>query len=291
MCIGISAISAVALALPLAMSQDYIATLFNNSTLGQYFAGSPASAMTGPKLIYWSWQHNDDLSHLNPADAGVAILVGRFCVNGEAFTFERNMCSVQLPAGIYREASVRLDIQDASALRSPASAEVLAEKLSTKIVAISLAGSQRIAAVQIDFDARKSERGFYTLLLRKIRAKLPDSVKLSMTALASWCLSDNWISPSHLPVDEVVPMLFSMGYGRDQAYQRLRQPQTLSFKSMGGRLAPGLSLQEAQAFQLLGNRLAKYQRLYLFSSSGWNAKNCQTVKLLFQKSKIASKTR
>jgi len=38
---------------------------------------------------------------------------------------------------------------------------------------------------------------------------LPDAMALSITALASWCLYDDWMAD--LPVDEAVPMLFRMG--------------------------------------------------------------------------------
>ena len=64
-------------------------------------------------------------------------------------------------------------------------------------------------AIQIDFDAADSERDVYRRLLARVRAVLPRTVPLSMTALASWCVGDTWLDG--LPVDEAVPMLFRMG--------------------------------------------------------------------------------
>ena len=75
-------------------------------------------------------------------------------------------------------------------------------------------------AVQIDFDALVSERGFYADLLREVRARLAPGTFLSITALVSWCGSKSWLAG--LPVDEVVPMTFEMGRSAASAETRLR---------------------------------------------------------------------
>ena len=49
-------------------------------------------------------------------------------------------------------------------------------------------------AIQIDFDATKSERSFYRELITDLRQRLPANVHLSITALASWCMDDDWLS-------------------------------------------------------------------------------------------------
>src|SRR5438874_13591022 len=46
----------------------------------------------------------------------------------------------------------------------------------------------RVAAIQIDFDAATSERDFYRSLLQDLRRQLPDKMPLSITALASFCV-------------------------------------------------------------------------------------------------------
>jgi len=53
--------------------------------------------------------------------------------------------------------------------------------------------------VQIDFDARRSQRRFYVRLLRDLRRRMPPSLPLSITALASWCAYDDWLSG--LPIE------------------------------------------------------------------------------------------
>ena len=62
--------------------------------------------------------------------------------------------------------------------------------------------------VQIDFDARGSDRPSTPPCFGTPRP-LPRSMRLSMTALASWCADDPWIDATG--VDEIVPMLFQMG--------------------------------------------------------------------------------
>lgn len=61
---------------------------------------------------------------------------------------------------------------------------------------------------QVDFEVRRSQRAILLDLLHDVRAGLPSRVRLSMTALASWC-GEDWLSAA--PVEEVVPMLFRMG--------------------------------------------------------------------------------
>ena len=68
-----------------------------------------------------------------------------------------------------------------------------------------------IQALQVDFDATVSQRAFYRDVLQQLRRRLPASMPLSITALASWCIFDDWLAG--LPVDEVVPMVFM---GADQ---------------------------------------------------------------------------
>lgn len=80
--------------------------------------------------------------------------------------------------------------------------------------------------VQLDMEAKPSQRVFYRSLVRDIRAALPARLKLSVTALAWWCRSPAWLDD--LAADEVVPMFFRMG--RDSAALRVileQSPGTL----------------------------------------------------------------
>jgi len=70
-----------------------------------------------------------------------------------------------------------------------------------------------LRALQIDFDATRSQRAFYAAVLSLLRARMLATMPLSMTSLLSWCAaspgSGNWLSG--LPIDEAVPMFFRLG--------------------------------------------------------------------------------
>jgi len=63
--------------------------------------------------------------------------------------------------------------------------------------------------VQLDFEARPSQRSSYQMLVARIRRDLPMTHRLSVTLLAWQCKSAAWITP--LAADELVPMFFKMG--------------------------------------------------------------------------------
>jgi hypothetical protein len=116
--------------------------------------------------------------------------------------------------------------------------------------------------VQLDLEARPSQRADYRDLVRDIRAALPHAVKLSVTALAWWCRSGAWLDG--LAADEVVPMYFRMG--RDQTALReivARRPATLHPLCRAG--SAGFSRQEAFPREVA----ARYRRTYWFDETGW----------------------
>ena len=113
--------------------------------------------------------------------------------------------------------------------------------------------------LQIDFDAVESERDSYRNLLAELRARRPAPWHLSMTALASWCLSDAWIAG--VPVDEAVPMLFDMGPESRLITQQLRN-RDFSLSLCRGSL--GLSTNELVT-------LKRARKIYLFHPRPWTA--------------------
>jgi hypothetical protein len=86
---------------------------------------------------------------------------------------------------------------------------------------------------------------------------LPSGLPLSITALASWCMQDDWLGD--LPIDEAVPMLFRMGPSdhalRAGAARRLRAPACHG--------AIGTSLDEPSTVPR-GSR-----RRYVFNPGAW----------------------
>jgi hypothetical protein len=119
----------------------------------------------------------------------------------------------------------------------------------------------------VDFDARISERPFYSVLLRELRRQLPSDIALSATALTSWCGHDSWLKA--LPVDEAVPMFFRMG---GPASIRASAPR--SFADINEPLCTGsVGVSTDERWPSLDSR----QRVYLFRVGSWNAKDIALV--------------
>jgi hypothetical protein len=118
-----------------------------------------------------------------------------------------------------------------------------------------------VRALQVDFDAVASERAFYRTMLWDLRRRLPAQMPLSITALASWCESDGWISG--LPVDEAVPMLFRMGPDR--------YSPGADFSGELCRSSVGISTDELPA------RIPAGRRVYVFHPRSWSEDDEQAL--------------
>jgi hypothetical protein len=126
--------------------------------------------------------------------------------------------------------------------------------------------------VQIDFDAKVSERDFYRSLLQAVRQQLPASTKLSITALASWCAGDDW--QRDLPVDEAVPMLFRLGVDQHQFQRRLETGQT--FESRMCQDSAGVSTDEPVTPPTI-------DRLYIFNPHPWSKESFKAAMETYRK--------
>lgn len=121
------------------------------------------------------------------------------------------------------------------------------------------AGRPGYEGLQLDFEVRASERHVLLDLLNDLRRSLPASSRLSMTALASWCLSERWLRDA--PVDEVVPMLFRMGAGGASSVRLLQRGG--EFPEPRCRGAAGL------ATDTPAPRLPALRHVYLFDPRSW----------------------
>jgi hypothetical protein len=126
--------------------------------------------------------------------------------------------------------------------------------------------------MQIDFDATLSQREFYRQLLFSVRQKLPPNMPLSITALASWCAGDNWLSD--LPIDEAVPMLFRLG--AEQRQFRTRLDAGDNFKNTPCQNAAGVSTDEIVKPPVV-------QRLYLFNPNSWSQSSLTTALEIYKR--------
>jgi hypothetical protein len=116
--------------------------------------------------------------------------------------------------------------------------------------------------VQLDLEARPSQRADYRLLVRDIRSALPAGVQLSVTALAWWCRSPAWLDG--LAANEVVPMFFRMG--RDgEAVRTLVADKPAMLHPLCRAGSAGFSPQEPFGRDVV----ARYRQTYWFDYHGW----------------------
>ncbi len=208
-----------------------------------------------PPLMLWEWDRGDDLRFIDPHHTGVAFLAATIRVEGGKVLVQRRRHPLRVPPDTRLLAVAHFSVDRPAAGALPQAAEAILE----------LAALPRVAGVQLDFDATPSQRGFYRSLVERVRRDLPAGRTFSATALVSWCQFDRWMGG--LPLDEVVPMAFSMGSGADEARARLAAGPGFMPDYCRGSI--GLGVQEA--FPPLAGR----RRIYAFNAHAWRADEYQ----------------
>lgn len=170
-----------------------------------------------PRLVFWAWERPVDLRAL-PPDVAVAFLAQTITATARAHIVLPRRQPLLVAPATPLIAVTRIETPGGDA------ADGQVDEIARAIA--STMQLPRVAAVQVDFDATLSQRPMYRHLLYAVRRRLPPATPLSITALASWCMQDDWLGD--LPIDEAVPMLFRMGPAegplRDTAADRLRAP-------------------------------------------------------------------
>jgi hypothetical protein len=187
---------------------------------------------------------------IDPATTAIAYLDQTLLIGPEVLSQPRRQ-SLIYPSAATRIAVVRIEALPNARLDNAAAQQTVSLLLKT-------AQRPGIAALQVDFDATRSQRGFYADVLTNLRSQMPANLPLSITALASWCSHDDWIAG--LPVDEAVPMLFRMEPDRrranaDRPEFRIREPLCMG--------SVGISTHEAWPEEMAG------KRVYVFADRGW----------------------
>ncbi len=204
-----------------------------------------------PRLVLWAWERPENLSYIIPTATGVAYLAATITIGAGTFQRHPRMQPLLLPPRTPLIAVIRIESRDSN--RPPPSAVV------DEIVRTT--ASLPIRAVQIDFDARASERQYYQNLMADLRRKLPRSVALEMTALVSWCEEDDWIR--NLPVIAAVPMFFRMGVDPHSTREHLRDPLC--------RSSIGISTDEFYV------TIPSIRRVFVFSGQLWSESRYRAV--------------
>jgi hypothetical protein len=181
----------------------------------------PASPLSElPPIIIWAWERPERLDFIDTDQVGVAFLAKTITLEGDRVLSKPRLQPLELAPGTKLVAVVRIESDH------PALSATQLQKTADEIT--SLSALSNVSVVQIDFDATVSERDFYRALLHEVKPRLPS---LSITALASWCAGDRWLSD--LPIDEAVPMLFRMGVDQKHLQSRKRFEPAVCANSAG----------------------------------------------------------
>ncbi len=215
-----------------------------------------------PPVILWAWERPERLDFINTENTGVAFLAKSIYLRAEKVVTRPRLQPLSVPPGTVLIAVARIESErHGLASLTPGQIETVSQEISE------MARQSGVAGIQIDFDARVSERTFYSDLLASVRKSLPPDTPLTITALASWCKGDNWLDA--LPVDEAVPMLFRMGIDRTQILNGLASGDGFSAPLCGQ--SAGLSVDEVLPYSPAS------ERLYVFNPDSWTPESVNMV--------------
>jgi len=215
-----------------------------------------------PQVILWAWERPTDLRFIDPKEVGVAFLARTIRLRSGEVIVRPRLQPVNLPEGasVIAVARVETDATD-----KPELSDQQRQKLGEAIA--EMAKLPNITHIQIDFDATLTERKFYREVIVEVRRRLPDTYSLSITALASWCTYDNWLSD--LPIDEAVPMLFRMAGDGKQIANRLAAGE--DFIASPCRHSYGISTDEPRS------NLSSARRIYVFNPDPWTEDSVSAI--------------
>jgi hypothetical protein len=208
-----------------------------------------------PSMVLWAWERPERLEFLEQRrDVAVAYLTATLFLAGDTVIIRSRHQPLRVPPQIPLLAVIRVERDHQN---RPTLSSLQRDQAVGSIVA--LIGHRKITGVQVDFEAAVSERNFYRQFITELRRRLPTQQSLSVTALASWCTDDIWMQG--LPVDEVVPMAYSMGVDNGAIRRRLARQR--DFGPSYCRSSIGVATDESLPWVPRG------RRVYLFNAKPW----------------------
>ena len=228
-------------------------------------ASAPSRVSTAkslPQLTLWAWERPEDLRFLTTShNVGVAFLAGSIYLEQQPVAHPR-LQPLRVGEHTPVTAVVRLELnKNTPTVFSDEYRSRLAEQI------VNLAMAPQVSALQIDFDATRSQHDFYRALIGDVRRRLPASIPLSITALGSWCMGDDWMGG--LPIAEAVPMLFRVGADRAEITQSLAWGR--DFREPLCRSSVGVSTDEPWPAPLLR------RHVYVFHPQAWTRESFAAV--------------
>jgi hypothetical protein len=233
------------------------------SVISRRHADSTAARLEQiPRVVLWAWERPTDLRFINPSDTGVAFLARTIRLRSGEVLMRPRLQPLNLPEGARVIAVARVETDS---VNKPALSNQQAQNLAAAVA--EMARLPGVSHIQIDFDATRTQRKFYRDVIVEVRRRLPDTVSLSITALASWCTYDDWLSD--LPIDEAVPMLFRMAADGKQIANRLDAGE--DFTAPPCRSSYGISTDEPRS------NLSAARRLYVFNPDPWTEESVRAI--------------
>jgi hypothetical protein len=215
-----------------------------------------------PPLVLWAWDRDDDLRFLDPSSTGVAFLAATLTLRGENVVLAPRHNPLALPAGVRLVAVAHVETDRAE---PPVLSGAQLQSFIAALAEVSGAAPHHV--LQVDYEAVASQRGFFIDAIAALRRRLPGAT-ISVTALASWCFNESWTA--RLEADEVVPMLFRMGY--DGRRVRAHLANGGDFRGVECRSSLGIAIDELPA------SLPPGRRVYVFSPRRWTPDSYQIVR-------------
>ena len=161
-----------------------------------------------PGEVWWYWDRPAAQLPLPAKGVGAAVVTTHLIFSGESFVRQPRRSALRLPDDVITVPVIHVEVDPARPFAGNAAQR---DVLRDAVVDVARRGSS-IGWVQLDFEARRSQRQFWRAGVVAIKAALPAGVRLSVTALASWCYGDRWLND--VAVDEIVPMYFRLGRAR-----------------------------------------------------------------------------
>jgi hypothetical protein len=196
-----------------------------------------------PGIVLWAWESPQRLDFLNPKETGVAFLARTLTLRDGAIEVRPRLQPLRIPPRTALMAVVRIESTGSLPRAADVADALYGESLMPGVLAL-----------QIDYDAKLSQRPFYRELILETRRRVPAEIPIEITALASWCASDRWMTG--LPVVEAIPMLFRMGADPWRPGDGLRDPLC--------RASVGVSTDEPLP------KFPRGRRVFIFHSGPWS---------------------
>jgi hypothetical protein len=222
------------------------------------------------KAVLWIWDRSGDLRFLDKNEFDFALLSRTFEITDSGVRVIPRHGSVMVAESASVFPVVRLQTKGVTSRIDSRVVRELTDKICAEAARFS-----RAMKIQIDFDAKLSEREWYRNLLKCVRDRLPPHWLLSITAIASWCYEKEWLES--LPADEIVPMFFRMG--RDSSHIKQELPEIFPSFLDDAKYCPGISLDEPVQLP------RQTDRLYVFNPHRWDTKSFLSLRSIISHEK------